>query len=91
MVEPSTNLEYLEAVRSLVDGWCERRTLRPLSIILGPYLGFTGLTDGWTMLCDALKSIRALCRETISQADLEAINDLIRVSEKAIYRGRDPN
>ncbi len=29
----------------LVDGWCERRALRPLRTILAGYLRVSGLTD----------------------------------------------
>jgi hypothetical protein len=88
MVDYSTSEEFLDAVRSLIDGWCERRCLRALSIILGPYLGFNGLTDGWGLLYDALRSIQASCRERLPQSDLEAINGLIRASEKILYRDR---
>jgi hypothetical protein len=31
---------FLTNVRALIDVWCERRALKALHYVLGPYLGF---------------------------------------------------
>jgi hypothetical protein len=89
MTVPSTNTEFLEAIKTLVDGWCERRSLGPLSRVLSPYLSFNGMTDGWAELAVALKSIRALDGEHLSSKERGTVDDLIRATDVAIY-GRRP-
>jgi hypothetical protein len=86
MASISSNDEFFASLRKLVDAWCERRCLGPLARILGPYLGFNGMTDGWTELYDALRSIRASDRDALHDTELELIGDLIRVSEKIVFR-----
>lgn len=78
--------DFQTTLKALVDGWCDRRSLRPLSRVLGPYLGFNGLTDGWAELADGLKAVRAVDRDQLTDAELAAIDDLIRATDKAIYR-----
>ena len=85
MVVPSTNAEFLEALKGLIDGWCERRCLTPLSKVLGPYLSFNGMTDGWAELAFALKSIRALDGEHLSSKESETADDLIRATDVALH------
>ena len=68
----------------LIDAWCERRCLKALSTVLGPHLGFNGLTDGWADLRDALKTVRALHRADLTQHELELVSDLVRLADKAL-------
>jgi hypothetical protein len=89
MVVPSTNSEFLEVLKGLIDGWCERRCLAALSKVLGPYLSFNGMTDGWGELGLALKSVRALDREHLSSKECGTIDDLIRAIDVALH-GRRP-
>ena len=42
-----SNAVFFARLRSLIDSWCDRRALRPLASVLGPYLAFDGLTDSW--------------------------------------------
>ena len=80
------NAEFLSALRVLIEGWCDRRCLGELSIILPGYLGLNGLTDGWVGPYEALKNVRALSRDRLPQEELELINQLIRAAEKVVYR-----
>jgi len=50
----------LDLLRPLIDGWCERRELRPLAVLLPAYLAFNGLTDGWHSLWNAVNNLRGL-------------------------------
>jgi len=45
-----------EIIRRLVEGWCERKEYGPLASVLPAWLANNGLTDGWAMLHDALKT-----------------------------------
>jgi hypothetical protein len=88
MVVPSTNTEFLEAIRGLIDGWCERRCLAPLSRTLNPYLSFNGMADGWAELAFALKSVRALDGEHLATKEFETVDDLIRATDVALHGTR---
>jgi hypothetical protein len=89
MLVPSTNTEFLDGLKGLIDGWCERRCLAPLSRILSPYLSFNGMTDGWGELAFALKNVRALDGEHLSSRECETVEDLIRAADVALH-GRRP-
>ena len=84
MVE--TNAEFFASAKSLIEGWCDRRALAPLARVLPAYLAFNGMTDGWGDLMDALKGVRAFCREELPEAELATVGDLIRATEKAVCR-----
>ena len=51
-----SNAVFFARLRSLIDSWCDRRDLRPLASVLGPYLAFDGLTDSWGRILEALKT-----------------------------------
>jgi hypothetical protein len=87
MVGLSTNREFLDALKDLIEGWCERRCLRPLARVLNAYLSFNGMTDGWGELAIALKSIRALDGDHISANERRVVDDLIRATDIAIHQG----
>jgi hypothetical protein len=80
-----SNDEFFEAIKALVEGWCDKRSLRPLSRVLGLYLSFNGLTDAWAELAEGLKSVRAQDREQLTAEERATLDDLIRATDKAIY------
>lgn len=81
-----SNDAFFAALLTLVERWCDRRCLKALSHILGPYLAFNGLTDGWVDLRVALQDVRALARTELLADELEELNDLIRAAEQVITR-----
>ncbi|MDE2604021.1 MAG: hypothetical protein KGL62_16885 [Bradyrhizobium sp.] len=81
-----SNDEFFAELRMLVDAWCKRRSLRPLSRILGPYLAFNGMTDGWAELAKGLESIRAMDRHELVSSEHRAIDELLRAVDRAISR-----
>lgn len=56
-------VDPVELVRSVIETWCARRELRPLSVVLPGYLAFNGLTDGWAALLEALDDVRVYYAE----------------------------
>jgi hypothetical protein len=70
----------------LVDGWCERRALRPLAMILSAYPMNSPLSDSWYELRGALRSLRCLRAPDISAAEMSAVEDALRAVEKALER-----
>jgi hypothetical protein len=77
------NEAFFEDLRGLVEGWCERRCLQPLALVLPAYISFNGLTDGWGELLAALKAL-ALVREALPRNEQETVADLRQAAEDAI-------
>jgi len=50
-------------IRSLIDGWCDRREYHALACVLPAWVSNNGLTDGWTTLRDDLRRAHAVCRD----------------------------
>jgi len=69
--------DIVPRVSALVDGWCERRCLRPLREILGGWPLTSGLTDEWAQLGDALKAVRAFSDEGLTRREREEVDALI--------------
>lgn len=80
------NAAFFDAAKVLIDGWCDRRSLKPLAALLPAYTAFNGMTDGWGELLAALKNVRAFSRSEITDPELATVNDLIRAAEGAIGR-----
>ncbi len=78
--------EYLSELQTLIERWCDERSLKPLSRLLPGYMALNGLTDGWATLLDALKSTRALGADSFKQADWDSLNDLIHATDHIVYR-----
>lgn len=60
------NFDLFKTLDGLIDSWCERRELRPLSYLLPHYPGVLAHTDQQFELLDALKDIKGLCRDDLT-------------------------
>lgn len=65
-----------ELLSDLIDGWCARRALHPLHTVLGAYLGFNGLTDGWIQLWQAVNDLRGLGDRDLTETEREKVSEL---------------
>jgi hypothetical protein len=81
---PEDDTDVLVEVSSLIDAWCERRELRALSKLLPAWLANTGMTDGWALVLEALKSVRA--DGSLPDEELRSIDRSIVAVERAVYR-----
>ena len=54
-INQADTAEIFHLLDELVDGWCARRALRPLRIILQIYPLGMGLTDDWNNLYNCLR------------------------------------
>ena len=68
----------------LVDGWCERRALRPLALLLPAYLDQSGLTDATAALFDALTDLRGLPEGELTEAERGAVSEARAVVWQAL-------
>jgi hypothetical protein len=55
--EYPSNEAFFAELRSLIDAWCDRRCLLPLSTVLPAFTAFNGLGDGYGELLDALTAL----------------------------------
>jgi hypothetical protein len=77
---------FFETLASLIDAWCDRRALNPLRLILPAYPMASGLTDSWEILLQALYDIRAFCRESLPEAEMQQVEACIIAAEQALAR-----
>ncbi|MEO5830670.1 MAG: hypothetical protein ABIQ36_08895 [Rhodanobacter sp.] len=75
-----------ELLRQLIDGWCERRALRPLRVILQCYPLASGLSDEWSCLAVALKRIRVQFATDLLAEELDQVIELQQLAESVVYR-----
>lgn len=80
----NSSAELFGLLDRLVDGWCERRALRPLRILLRAYPMASPLSDGWHELRGALRDLRCLREPDVSESEAVAIEDSLRAVDSAL-------
>ena len=65
----------------LIDQWCERRALHPLKLLLPTYPGVLAHTDQYGDLLAALRDVKGLCRDELSQEELNYVISTINELE----------
>lgn len=70
----------------LVSAWCARKELVPLRHILNGAASINGLTDGWAELLAALRTIRAQCKDRITEQELDVVIELQHEMNHYVYR-----
>ncbi|MES2137331.1 MAG: hypothetical protein V4502_09790 [Pseudomonadota bacterium] len=79
-----SNEDFMGALTSLIHEWCERRRLSHLAKILPSYVGFNGLTDGWSDLRDGLKGAIGLGADSLTPGEWDVLQQLNRDADKAL-------
>ena len=69
----STEFNLLKTLDGLINGWCERRALRPLGYLLRAYPGVLAHTDEQFQLLEALKNLKRLCRDYLTPEELRLV------------------
>ncbi len=85
-IERATLEEINAEARRLVEAWCDRRCFNALRLALSGWPLPNHLTDGWAPFMDAMKNVRAMARAELTEEELNAVDDLVRVAERAVYR-----
>lgn len=82
MTFPMSNTnKVFRQIDALIDGWCERRALKPLRFILRAYPLCSGLTDEWGALLDSLKDIKGLCGNELTDEEKKLLVELVNAVE----------
>ena len=69
----SLEFNLFKTLDGLINGWCERRALRPLAYLLPDYPGVFAHTDQQFQLLEALKNLKRLCRDHLTPEELRLI------------------
>jgi hypothetical protein len=65
----SIEFEPFKILDHLINDWCERRALRPLRYLLDAYPGVLAHTEQQLELVEALKKVKALCRDDLTKEE----------------------
>jgi hypothetical protein len=79
-----SNQDFMAALGSLIDQWCEQRRFHQLAAVLPSFVGFNGLTDGWAELRSGLKSAVGLGAEGLPDDEWQMLQCLSRDADKAL-------
>ncbi len=77
-------MDITKSLDSLIDGWCERRAIRPLQYLLRAYPGPLAHTDQHYELLDALKDVKGLCREDLTPEERRMVNEVHNTLEDSL-------
>jgi hypothetical protein len=69
----------------LIDGWCERRSLAPLRLVLPWWPLSSPLTDAWGDLLTALKQVELLPDSDLTDTKRAEVGDARRFVERVVY------
>lgn len=78
--------EIFVKIDRLIDGWCNKRSLKPLRYILKSYPFCNGLTDEWGMLLESLKDIKGLCGSELTSEEKKLITEIINAVDEIIFQ-----
>jgi hypothetical protein len=65
--------QLFELLDRLIDGWCERRAIRPLQVLLGGYPPVPSLTDGWAALYATIRHLKGVAPDDLLPGESAAI------------------
>ena len=83
-------VDVSDEITRLIDGWCERRALRPLGIVLSSWPP-NGLTDEWVQVWAVMRHLRAVCRQELAlHGESDAVNEIIAQLSSRLFPHREP-
>ncbi len=77
-------MDIVKILDTLIDGWCERRAIRPLQYLLRAYPGPLAHTDQKYELLDALKDVKGLCRDDLTSEERQLLNEAHNTLEDSL-------
>jgi hypothetical protein len=70
---PHSMVNLFKTLDGLINGWCERRALRPLAYLLPAYPGAFVHTDQQFQLLEALKNLKRLYLDHLTPEELRLV------------------
>jgi hypothetical protein len=78
-------MNFTQTLDKLIDGWCERRAIRPLQCLLRAYPRPLAHTDQKHQLLEALRDVKSLCRSDLTEDELRTLIELINTLEDSLH------
>lgn len=76
--------EFWEIMNSLADRLCQRRAYKCLFRFLPAYFAPNGLTDGWEQSREALKTVRALCKNELTEDEHNDLHKATNILDRML-------
>ena len=76
--------ELNKTLDALIDGWCERRAIKPLQLLLRAYPCPLVHTDQFHDLLEALRDVKGLARPALTQEELTMVIQSINALEDSL-------
>jgi tRNA C32,U32 (ribose-2'-O)-methylase TrmJ len=78
-------MNFTQTLDTLIDGWCERRAIRPLQQLLRAYPSPLAHTDQKHELLEALRDVKGLCRADLTEDELRMLIEIINTLEDSLH------
>jgi tRNA C32,U32 (ribose-2'-O)-methylase TrmJ len=78
-------MNFTQTLDKLIDGWCERRAIRPLQRLLPAYPAPLFHTDQKHQLLEAMRDVKGLCRANLTEDELRMLIELINTLEDSLH------
>ena len=76
--------DLFKTLDGLINGWCERRALRPLAYLLPACSGVLVHTDQQFQLLEALKNLNRLCLDHLTSEESRLVTQALSFLDKRI-------
>jgi hypothetical protein len=83
-------INVCQNIDMLIDRWCQRRALKPLSILLPKYVTPLAHTDQKFELLEALRDVKGLCRKELTAEEIELLIPALNALEDSLDKWRSP-
>jgi hypothetical protein len=83
-IPQSMEFNIFETLDGLINGWCERRALRPLAYLLPAYPGVFVHTHQQFQLLEALKNLKRLCRDHLTLEELRLVTQTLNFLDERL-------
>jgi len=83
-IPQSMEFNLFKTLDSLIDGWCERRALRPLAYLLSAYPGVFVHADQQFQLLEALKNLNRLSLDHLTLEELQLVTQALNFLDERL-------
>jgi hypothetical protein len=83
-IPQSMEFNIFNTLDGLINGWCERRALRPLAYLLPAYPGVFVHTHQQFQLLEALKNLNRLCLDHLTLEELRLVTQTLNFLDERL-------
>jgi hypothetical protein len=83
-IPQSMEFNLFKTLDGLINGWCERRALRPLAYLLPAYPEVFVHTDQQFQLLEALKNLKRFCLDHLTPEELRLVTHALNFLDERL-------